>query len=129
MNIVHGDLLKLALNGSFDVIVHGCNCQCAMGAGIAKAIRATFPEAYEADCATRKGDKAKLGTISLATVKRGGHKITVVNGYTQFHWRGPDGRADYEAIRSVMREVRSKFSGKRIGYPKMARGWQRVIGL
>ena len=48
MNVVDGDLIKLALNGTFDVIVHGANCQCTMGAGIAKAIKATFPEAYEA---------------------------------------------------------------------------------
>jgi O-acetyl-ADP-ribose deacetylase (regulator of RNase III) len=32
---VDGDLIKLALKGEFDVIVHGCNCFCQMGAGIA----------------------------------------------------------------------------------------------
>lgn len=45
MNIVHGDLIQLALAGQFDVIIHGCNCFCTMGAGIAKAIRQEFPEA------------------------------------------------------------------------------------
>lgn len=47
MRNVQGDLIELALNGVFDVIVHGCNCQCTMGAGIAKSIRAKFPEACE----------------------------------------------------------------------------------
>lgn len=26
LKIIHGDLIKLALLGDFDVIVHGCNC-------------------------------------------------------------------------------------------------------
>jgi O-acetyl-ADP-ribose deacetylase (regulator of RNase III) len=52
MKVVTGDLLKLALEGHFDVIVHGCNCQCAMGAGIALSIKNQFPEAYEADLRT-----------------------------------------------------------------------------
>jgi len=122
MKVVRGDLLKLALSGEFDVIIHGCNCQCAMGKGIAKSIKATFPEAYAADCETVKGDRTKLGSISFATVDSGECEITVVNGYTQFHWRGPDGRADYDAIRSVMGAVKAKFSGERIGYPKIGAG-------
>ena len=44
--MVRGDLIKLALAGKFDVIIHGCNCMRAMGAGIAKGIKATCPEAY-----------------------------------------------------------------------------------
>ena len=122
MNVVHGDLIKLALAGEFDVIIHGCNCQCAMGAGIAKAIKLTFPEAYQADGETEKGSRDKLGTISYAAVVRNGRAIIVVNGYTQFHWRGSGVLADYDAIRSVMRAVKSTFSGKRIGYPKIGAG-------
>lgn len=45
--------------------------RCTIGADIARAIRATFPEAYDADISTRKGDRAKLGTISYATVAHG----------------------------------------------------------
>ncbi len=122
MKTVYGDLLQLALNGTFDVIIHGCNCQCAMGAGIAKAIKAIFPEAYEADCKTSKGDKNKMGTISFVTVERDGDEITIVNAYTQFHWRGSGVLVDYKAIRSVMVTVKSQFTGKRIGYPKIGAG-------
>lgn len=71
MNTVSGDLLQLAVDGHFDVIIHGCNCQCQMGKGIALAIKRRFPEAYAADCRTAKGDVAKLGTISVAEVDRG----------------------------------------------------------
>ena len=122
MKMVRGDLLKLALDGHFDVIVHGCNCQCVMGAGIALAIRNAFPEAFTADCATAKGDRNKLGAISIASVQRSGHSLVIVNGYTQFHWRGRGVLVDYEAVRSVMRHVKMSFSGKRIGYPKIGAG-------
>jgi O-acetyl-ADP-ribose deacetylase (regulator of RNase III) len=122
MKTIHGDLLTLALAGTFDLIVHGCNCQCVMGAGIAKAIRSTFPEAYDADRKTTKADANKLGTISFANVERDGREITIVNGYTQLHWRGSGVRADYEAIRSVMAAVKLQFSGKLIGYPKIGAG-------
>ena len=56
-----GDLLALARAGRFDVIVHGCNCFCAMGGGIARAIREEFPEAYAADLATLRGSRGRAG--------------------------------------------------------------------
>jgi len=93
-----------------------------MGAGIAKLIKKQFPEAYKADLLTVKGDESKLGSISFATVIRDNKDITIVNGYTQYHWRGSGVLVDYDAIRSVMREVKSDFSGKRIGYPKIGAG-------
>ncbi len=46
MRIMKGDLVELAQQRHFEVIVHGASCQCVMGAGIAKAICAAFPEAY-----------------------------------------------------------------------------------
>jgi O-acetyl-ADP-ribose deacetylase (regulator of RNase III) len=125
MKTITGDLLDLALGGAFDVVVHGANCQCTMGAGIAKSIREQFPEAYEADCATRKGDRSKLGSITSALVVRGPVRFHVVNAYTQFHYRGSGGRVDYDAVARAMREVRSRFSGKRIGYPKIGAGLGR----
>jgi O-acetyl-ADP-ribose deacetylase (regulator of RNase III) len=122
MRTLHGDLLQLALDGRFDVIVHGCNCQCQMGRGIALSIKQRFPEAYAADCATPKGDPAKLGTISIAEIRRGIRTFHIVNGYTQFHWRGDGVKADYEAIRTVMKAVKARFAGRTIGYPKIGAG-------
>ena len=60
MKIITGDLISLALAGEFDVIVHGCNCFCVMGAGIAKQMFKTFPEALAVDRQTTKGDRAKF---------------------------------------------------------------------
>ncbi len=122
MKIVKGDLIQLAKENLFDVIIHGCNCQCTMGAGIAKSIKSNFPEAFKADLETVKGDRDKLGSISSASNTEFGHEIIIVNGYTQFHYRGSGTLADYEAIRSVMREVKKRFSGKRIGYPLIGAG-------
>ena len=98
MKRVRGDLIDMALKGCFDVILHGCNCQNAMGAGIALSVKKIFPEAYAADCKTVRGDRNKLGTISTATVRRSGRDITIVNAYTQYHWRGQGVLTDYDAL-------------------------------
>jgi O-acetyl-ADP-ribose deacetylase (regulator of RNase III) len=134
MKTVEGDLITLALEGQFDVIVHGCNCFCTMGAGIARAIQEEFPEAYAADLVTIKGDRNKLGDFSFATVKRDEHEITIVNGYTQFHFHGDSLLVDYDAVQRLFKKVRQQFTGKRIGYPKIGAGlaggdWQRIAGI
>jgi len=59
-----------------------------MGAGIARAIKQASPRSYDADKATAKCSRTKLGPLSTVTVERGDRKITIVNGYTLFHWRG-----------------------------------------
>lgn len=43
-------------------------------------------------------------------------------------------KADYVAIAGVMREVKLRFSGKRIGYPKIGAGlaggdWNRISSI
>ena len=53
---------------------------------------------------------------------RAGYQITIVNGYTQFHWRGSGVLVDYDAVRTVMREMKARFGGRRIGYPKIGAG-------
>lgn len=122
MDTIDGDLILMALAGRFDVIIHGCNCQHAMGAGIAKTIKQAFPEAWRADLLTPKGVRSKLGTISHACLERDGRRLVVVNGYTQFDWRGTGLKTDYEAVRQVMRAVKASFSGLRIGYPQIGAG-------
>lgn len=125
MKVVQGDLIERALNGEFDVIIHGCNCQCAMGAGIAKTIKELLPEAYQADRQTLKGDRSKMGRFSKALIQRDGVQFTVVNAYTQFHWRGKGVLLDYEALRAVMKSVKSEFPSSRIGYPKIGAGFAK----
>ncbi|MEM8880271.1 MAG: macro domain-containing protein [Pseudomonadota bacterium] len=116
------------------MIVHGCNCMNTMGAGIAKSIAAAFPEAFSADKATLKGDVAKLGTISRATVIRDGVHITIVNAYTQFDYKGRGRKVDYDALRSCFRAVGHEFPNARIGYPMIGAGlaggdWDKIAPI
>lgn len=121
MKIIKGDLIDLALNKKFDVIVHGCNCFCNMGAGIARGIKKEFPEAYYVDCQTKKGDLGKLGTYSSINIEKNGHKITIVNAYTQYTY-GSGLQVKYKELRNVFKLIKQDFSGKRIGYPKIGAG-------
>jgi O-acetyl-ADP-ribose deacetylase (regulator of RNase III) len=126
----HGDLIQMALAGDFDVIVHGCNCFCTMGAGIAKQIKATLPAAYKADCQTPKGERSKLGTYSSAKVDG----ITIVNAYTQYDWRGSGPKADYDAIRSCLTKVATDFPNAKIGLPQIGAGlaggdWKTILDI
>jgi O-acetyl-ADP-ribose deacetylase (regulator of RNase III) len=70
MKIVNGDLIYLARNCEFDLIVLGCNCFCSMGAGIGRGIKATFPAAFVADSATARNDRFKLSTFSFVNEVR-----------------------------------------------------------
>ncbi|HOO96902.1 MAG TPA: macro domain-containing protein [Caldisericia bacterium] len=131
MKIIDGDLLKLAEQGLFDVVVHGCNCHHAMGGGIARQISAVWPEALEADKTTPFGDPGKLGSISQVEIQRNGNSFTVVNGYTQFH---PGADLRYDALREVFQNIKREFPGKKIGFPKIGAGiaggnWERIKGI
>jgi len=126
-----GDLLKYAKTGQFDVIIHGCNCFHTMGAGIAKQIKEQFPNAYAADCETKRSSK-KLGSFSAAKVKNDvGGELFIVNAYTQFE---PNPPVDYEAIASAFKLVKKQFSGMRIGYPMIGAGlaggdWEKISAI
>ena len=122
MQTEQGDLIQKARAGEFDVLVHGCNCFCTMGAGIAKTIKQVFPAAYQADLATEAGDKAKMGSYSVAQVEVNHKPLVILNAYTQYQWRGPGPKVDYEAVRQVFRRVKAEYAGKRIGYPAIGAG-------
>src|SRR6056297_401088 len=134
MKKIQGNLIEMAKEGQFDVILHGCNCMCEMGAGIAKAIRDNFPEAYQADLDTKSGDKNKLGTCSYAICRVNDHQLVVVNAYTQYDYkqqRKDQVLVDYEAVRSCMRWIKQNYSGSRIGLPRIGAGlaggdWDRI---
>lgn len=118
-NIIHGDIITLAKAGCFDGIIHGCNCMCNFGAGLAKQIKLHFPEAYKADLETKKYDKNKLGTYSLAWVD----DLKIINAYTQYNYGGGKRNADYNAIRKVFRKIAEDFpTGFRLAYPQIGAG-------
>jgi O-acetyl-ADP-ribose deacetylase (regulator of RNase III) len=142
-----GNLIDLAEEGRFDLIVHGCNCFCKMGAGIAKEIKSRYPQAYEQDRLTKYGDKNKMGGFSWAKVvsnratvhpwnrphgKRNYfHKFLIINAYTQYSYGGGKVNCDYHAIKSVFRAIKSAYPRHRIGYPLIGAGlgggdWSRI---
>ena len=116
MKEIIGDLIEQA--EEFDVIAHGCNCYNNMGAGIAPQIKRKFREAYLIDCQTQYGNKKKLGTITYTE----NTKPIVVNAYTQYRYGRGKRNANYDAIRSCMKEIKKNFSGMKIGLPKIGAG-------
>lgn len=134
LKTISGDLIDLAKRGEFDLIAHGCNCFTTMGAGIAKGIKAEFPEAFEADRATTRGDRLKLGTCSHAELVRGETRIVIVNAYTQYDYRGSGTKEDYDAVRACMGSIKDRYFGLRIGLPKIGAGlaggdWLRIADI
>lgn len=125
MNYINGDLLKLFKDKHFDVLIHGCNCFCTMGKGLAEKIKNEYPEAYKIDCLTKKGDKYKLGTYSIYNIKETNQII--VNAYTQFHWLyNVYGKneilVDYEALDKIFSKIKIEFTDKKICIPKIGAG-------
>lgn len=140
MKTIDGDLVKMAKEGEFDVIVHGCNCFNLMGAGIAKTIKKEFPEAYQSDTIFRgihSGvERDMLGKISVAGFmeKRIKGSFVVINAYTQYR---PGPEADITRVKECFENIASYlkwFEGIRIGIPKIGCGiggldWEEVEPL
>jgi len=138
MKEIKGNIIQLAKEGEFDMIIHGCNCFCKMGKGIAKSIKEHFPEAYKADCITKIGDRSKLGTYSHEYIKD--YDLYVINAYTQFDYNRFKKTFNYDALEMVLkrlnRDIRLRnifdFGMKtKIGYPKIGSGlaggdWNRI---
>lgn len=141
INYIDGDLIKLAKEGKFDVIVHGCNCMSSMGAGIAPQMAKAFGcDRFEMEL--WGPSIQKLGNIDYQTFVLGENAIwslddaknnrnepelTVVNAYTQYHYgRNFSGSGnipfDYNAFRICLIKINNVFRGKHIGMPKIGAG-------
>lgn len=145
---IEGDLIELALKGSFDVVTHGCNCFCRMGAGIAPQMAKAFGcNDFTLEKADYRGDVNKLGQIDYVTLFQekeslGGKwvkyideasfmsvtgPLCVVNSYTQYrygknHSDGDSKPLDYEALTLCLRKINREFEGTHIGLPKIGCG-------
>jgi len=123
MKEIKGNIIDLAENKEFDIILQGCNCFHKMGSGLAKEINERYPEAFLADKNYSKyGDPVKLGTFTYAKCKRNDNsEFFILNCYTQFRY-GKDGLynryVEYGAIRSCLKELKT-FCKKesKIGIP------------
>ena len=113
MKIIKDNIISLAEEGRFDVIIHGCNCFNNMNEGLAREFKAHFPEVYLADQKTGCGDRSKLGDFSYATITRMGHEFVIVNAYTQYEYLG-SGNVDYAALQNVLDKISAHYRGQRI---------------
>lgn len=113
-----GDLLAMAKNNDFDIILHGCNCFNAMGAGIAKQIGEQFPDARLADAETIPGDPGKLGTYTIGMHGR----LVILNCYTQYETSRTDDVFDYHAFERVLTKIARRFGKWRFGLPMIGMG-------
>jgi O-acetyl-ADP-ribose deacetylase (regulator of RNase III) len=155
-NEIHGDLIQIAHQFKFDVITHGCNCHCTMGAGIAPQMAKAFGcNTFKMEGHEYKGDINKLGTIDYELLHFSAwdqrfqrypdegdeilHKMYVVNSYSQYNYGAnhADGVArplDYEALTLCLRKINKIFSGKKIGLPQIGSGlaggnWNRIQSI
>lgn len=128
---MQGNLIDLAEQGVFDLIVHGCNCQNTMKSGIAGEIASRYPEVAMKDSLTKKGDSAKLGSFSMCRVQspKTLNTFIVVNMYTQeFYGRNENVvYCNYSAIKYGFEKLarlmkQHGLQDYRIGYPKIGAG-------
>lgn len=136
---IKGNLLDLADKGNFDLIMHGCNCQNTMGAGIALQIRKRYPQAFKRDAQYFREHvspspiqqlyKARtsvlLGNFSTSQVyafdaeHEDAPLFTIINAYTQIL---PGANFDINALIVIMKKINLIYAGKRIGIPLIGAG-------
>ena len=123
MKIIKGNLITLAQSGAFDVISHGCNCFCQMGAGIAPQMAKAFgADKFHMENPLQRGVYNKLGQIDFEMRTEGGKDLAVVNSYSQYgfgrnHTNGSDTPLDYIALEMCMQKINHYFKGKHVGLP------------
>lgn len=116
VTIREGDLLA----SDCEVICHQTNCQGVMGSGIAKAIRAAYPEAYQALRDRFCRGEAAVGEVDFVQTMRDGVPRCVVNCYGEYDYL-PRGvvHTDYDGLRRCFKKIKHEFNGKKvtIGFP------------
>lgn len=129
------DIISAAKRGDFNVLVHQCNCFNNFGAGVAKAIKKSFPESYTADLCTIKGDKNKLGLLTYTYIEK--YDLYIFNLYGQYHYSRFKSVTDYNALDSalsLMVDILTGLDFVKIGTVKLGCGlgggdWGKVLPL
>lgn len=121
-----GNLLDMADAGEFDIIVQGCNCFNAMGAGLAPQIARRYPMAEEADKITVRGSIAKLGNWTMAwntDDESAPVQFKIINAYTQYSTsqQGED-VFEYAAFELILRKLAHEYGKSRFGLPYIGMG-------
>ncbi len=91
-----------ALDVTYGIIVHGCNCQGVMGSGIAREVKNRFPMAFHEYDKVHRTRGLKLGEICFAEVAP--NKF-IINANTQDSYGGGKRFVSYDAIADSFTEV------------------------
>lgn len=118
MKYITGDLLALAEQGHFDIIIHGANCFNTMGGGIAKQIKAKYPGAANADARTFRGDFNKLGNCTMFDAG----KFLIVNAYTQYNMSKGEDVFEYAAFSLILQKIAHFYPTAKVGLPMIGCG-------
>lgn len=128
LQLAKGNLINMAEQGLFDVIVHGCNCHNTMGSGIAKEIRERYQGAYDADTlATKQWNNplAKLGNFSTYATVGKVRPFVIVNAYTQLDYNktGEEftDRFEYESFYLILKKLEA-LGPVNFGFPYIGMG-------
>lgn len=113
VKIIDGDLL----GANAQYICHQVNCKGRMGSGVAKQIRAKYPEVYDAYiCLCNEGHNKKdpFWTFGQAQFVECHDGKTIVNMFAQSSY-GYDGKlyTDYAAFKAAFRKSQRKFQRAR----------------
>lgn len=136
---IEGDLIKLAEQGEFDIIVHGCNCFHTMRSGIAGQLARKYPQVLKADKSTVYGERIKLGKWTETLIVTDHSRFIVCNAYTQFHFGRDKDIFEYQAFEEFLNlftestyHYKHEYENKvRIGFPMIGAGlaggdWNRI---
>ena len=131
-NEIEGDIVQLALQGEFDAIAQGCNCQQMMGAGLAAQIKHFIPKAAQVDREDTRMPIQRLGDFTYHNFNTKDWKsVYIYNLYTQFQG-GPD--LSMDALRLCLHKLNFQCKGKHVGLPLIGCGiaggkWSEVEAL
>lgn len=112
---IKGDLIA----SSESVIAHGCNAQGVMKSGIAKAIRAQYPQAYKDYKLTEK----VLGDLDLGSViyTHTGNRVILNIITQQYYGRDNIRYVSYDAIANAIENINTRLY-KRVAFPLIGAG-------
>jgi O-acetyl-ADP-ribose deacetylase (regulator of RNase III) len=124
MKEIDGDLIKLAKEGYFNLIIQGCNCWCKMGSGLAKQVSEEIPDAVKADNLTIPGDINKLGNYTIGIIYDSNNKpiSKIFNCYSQYNYNASSKPLDYEALTLCLRKINHNHPKESIGVPLIGSG-------
>lgn len=117
MNYVNGDLLSVKTG----IIVHGCNFQGVMGSGVAKVLRAKYPQMFM-QYLDDLGAGTKLGEVSWYRVDEG---LQIASAITQENYGGDGKRyVSYDAIDRSFLEIfyAARWSNSTVSLPTIGAG-------